>query len=144
MRKAGFLTALPVQDRLAARAGFYELTAPVGYYSAKAGREFTAQAGFQTNYVTGRKLLVVRRIVQDKMNPAAVIHDLLYDTGAVSRTMADAVFLEAMIELDVAVWRAYAAYAAVRACGWAFYRAAPASGLEQHPAGELEREPELE
>lgn len=127
--KARFLTPLPVQDRPAERAGHFSLIAPVGFYSVKTGLEHTAQAGFVTNYVTGRKLLVVRRIVQDKMNPAAVIHDLLYETGAVSRAVADAVFLEAMLVLDVARWRAYLAYVAVRACGWQFYRPAAAGGI---------------
>jgi hypothetical protein len=142
--KARFLTELPVKDRPASRAGHFSLVAPVGFYSVKSGQEHTAQIGFETNYVTGRKLLVVRRIVQPKMDPAAVIHDLLYETGAVSRALADAVFLEAMLVLGVAAWRAYAAYAAVRICGWKFYRATLAPAAEQHPAGELEQETLLE
>lgn len=123
---AAFLAGLPLDDKPAARPGYFALVSPLSFESAKAKRVFEAEAGFETNYVTGRKLLVVRRIVQDKMNPAAVIHDLLYETGAVSRALADAVFLEAMLVLGVAYWRAYAAYTAVRICGWRFYRAAPA------------------
>lgn len=121
MRGAEFVTPLPIKDRPAARPCYYVLSAPVGFYSAKIGREVTAQPGFETNYVTGRKLLIVRRIVQEKMDPAAVIHDLLYCTAEVSRADADAIFLEAMIVLGVARWRAYAAYAAVRAVGWNFF-----------------------
>lgn len=125
--RAAFLTEL--EDRPAARPGYFTLTAPLAFDSVKAGRLFEAEAGFETNYVTGRKLLVVRRIVQPKMDPAAVIHDLLYETGVVSRSLADAVFLEAMLVLGVARWRAYAAYAAVRVCGWRFYRAATDGGV---------------
>lgn len=72
------------------------------------------------------------------MNPAAVIHDQLYKTGAASRRLANAVFLEAMLVLDVAAWGAYLAYAAVRACGWKFYRAASVSKMKQYPAGEVD------
>jgi len=141
-RKAEFLTVLengPLDD-----TGFALLTAKLVYFSAKAGQQFEALPGFRTNFVTGRKLLVVRRIVQDTMNPAAVIHDQLYDTGEVSRALADEVFLEAMLVLGVAGWRAYAAYAAVRAFGWKFYRAAPAIGVEKNPVRQIERQSELE
>lgn len=80
-----------------------------------------APTGFRTNFVTGRKLLVVRRVVQDKMNPAAVIHDLAYETGCLPRELADDVFYEAMIVLGVARWRAWAAWCAVRVFGGKFY-----------------------
>ena len=106
---------------------YFDLTAPLVYDSIKAGRRIEADVGFRTNFVTGRKLLLVRRIVQDKMNRAAVIHDLLYETGEVSRSVADDVFLEAMLACEVAAWRAYAAWAAVRAVGWRFY-SRPAQG----------------
>ena len=43
-----------------------------------------------------------------------------------------------MLVLGVARWRAYLAYAAVRTCGWKFYRAAPEPGLEDRPAGKLD------
>lgn len=101
--------------------GYARLTAPLAFDSLKANRVLEAEAGFRTNFVTGKKLLFVRRIVQDKMKPAAVIHDLCYETGCVSRSVADAVFYEAMRASGVAWWRAQAAWAAVRACGWQFY-----------------------
>lgn len=101
--------------------GYATLTAPLVFYSEKAKLTIEARAGFRTNFVTGKKLLVVRRIVHDRMNGASVIHDELYGSGVVSRALADAIFLEAMIVSKVARWRAYLAYAAVRACGWQFY-----------------------
>lgn len=103
------------------RAGFYVLTAPLEYHSDLAKAVLTAPIGFETNFVTGRKLLVVRRIVQDKMNRAAVIHDLAYHTGCLPRKMADNVFYEAMRACGVATWRAVLAWAAVRALGGKFY-----------------------
>lgn len=104
------------------RAGFYILSSPLYYESDLVGVVLVAPEGFETNFVTGRKLLFVRRIVQDKMNKAAVIHDLLYSNGFVSREMADDVFYEAMIVSDVARWRAWAAWAAVRVFGGKFYQ----------------------
>lgn len=101
--------------------GFFDLTAPHGFWSARLQAEIWCDVGFRTNFVTGRKLFVVRRIVQDKMNPAATIHDLLYSNGAVSRAMADAIFRDAMLASGVATWRAYAAWAAVRSFGGQFY-----------------------
>lgn len=118
-----FVTALLYEP--AARADYFVLLAELEYFSDYAGITITAPAGFETNFVTGRKLLVVRRIVQDKMNAAAVVHDQLYGSGAVPRDVADEVFHEAMLVLGVARWRAWLAWAAVRFCGEQFYRTAP-------------------
>lgn len=117
--KSRFLTELlhtPLDDD-----GYAELTQRLMYWSVKANGVIEAETGFRTNFVTGRKLLFVRRIVQDKMNAAAVIHDKLYSCGTHSRAMADSIFYEAMRVSGVAAWRASLAYAAVRACGWQFY-----------------------
>jgi hypothetical protein len=100
---------------------YYDLTTRLGFFSERANREIWAEAGFRTNFVTGRKLFVVRKIVQDKMNPAAVVHDVLYATGALPREMADAIFRDAMLVLGVASWRAWAAWLAVRTFGGQFY-----------------------
>jgi hypothetical protein len=100
---------------------YYDLTARLGFRSDRAMCDIWAEIGFRTNFVTGRKLFIVRKIVQDKMNRAAVIHDVLYATGAVSREMADAVFRDAMLASNVARWRAWAAWAAVRTFGGQFY-----------------------
>lgn len=104
--------------------GYFDLTGELRYFSDLLGKEIVIESGFRTNFVTGRKLLVVRRIVQDKMNRAAVVHDKFYETGMVSRSMADSIFREAMLVDGVASWRAWAAWAAVRACGWQFYNQA--------------------
>lgn len=112
----------PLSYRESERAGYFILIVALLYSSDAAKITITAPAGAETNFVTGRKLLVVRRIVQDKMNPAAVIHDELYGSGMVSRAMADAVFREAMLVSGVAAWRAWAAWAAVRAFGGQFYK----------------------
>lgn len=106
----------------AKRAGFFNLVEPLVYCSDLTGTCIVVPAGFETNFVTGRKLLVVRRVVQDKMNAAAVVHDSLYGDGSVPRDVADDVFHEAMLVLGVAKWRAWAAWCAVRLFGRQFYR----------------------
>ena len=121
-----FVTKLEYKP--SSRDGFFLLTAPLVYDSDVARIRITVEICFETNFVTGRKLLLVRRIVTDKMDPAAGIHDKLYHTGLVSRALADAVFREAMLVSGVARWRAWAAWAAVRAVGWQFYKTAPMPG----------------
>jgi len=103
------------------KPGYYDLITELGFWSDRIKREIWAPIGFRTNFVTGRKLLVVRRIVQTKMDPAAVIHDKLYADGTVSREMADAIFRDAMLVSDVAAWRAWAAWLAVRTFGGRFF-----------------------
>lgn len=107
----------------AEQPGYYVLTAPLSFESERAGCIIVAMPGFVTNFVTGRKLFIVRRIVTEAMNPAAVAHDQMYDKGMVSREMADAVFRDAMLVSGVASWRAWAAWAAVRTFGGKFYGA---------------------
>lgn len=121
-----FVTAL--QSKPSARDGFFLLTAPLVYDSDAAGLRITIETDFETNFVTGRKLLFVRRIVVPEMDPGSVVHDKLYDTGMVSRALADAVFREAMLVCGVSSWRAWAAWAAVRSVGWRFYKKATGAG----------------
>lgn len=103
------------------REGFFVLVEPLVYCSDLTESCIVVASGFETNFVTGRKLLVVRRIVQDEMNAAAVIHDQLYGDGSVPREVADDIFHEAMLVLGVARWRAWAAWCAVRVFGGKFY-----------------------
>ena len=124
---SAFLTEL--KDKPSDRDGFFLLTAPLVYDSDLAGIRITVEEGFETNYVTGRKLLVVRRIVQDKMNRAAAIHDKCYE-GLLPRALADKVFYEAMLVCKVAKWRARLAYGSVRSFGWLFYKPQPPQPVE--------------
>lgn len=54
---------------------------------------------------------------------AAIVHDYLYQTGKVSRKEADEIFLKIMREQEVAAWKRYAMYGAVRLFGSNFYAA---------------------
>lgn len=71
-----------------------------------------------------------------------MVHDKLYDTGLVSRALADTVFREALLVSGVLRWRAWAAWAAVRAAGWQFYKKAPTPDiLQMASAGPDDRSP---
>ena len=62
--------------------------------------------------------------------PAALVHDVLYDSEIVPRAIADRVFRAAMKELGVSSWRRNLMYAAVRLGGWrAWQRHTPDSTL---------------
>lgn len=50
--------------------------------------------------------------------PAAVLHDYLYEYGLTSRAVADHIFYEAMLSLNVDRWRAWIMWKAVRLAGW--------------------------
>lgn len=112
----------PLAYEASPRDGYYILIKTLMYSSDAANLTITVPRGSETNFVTGRKLLIVRRIVQDKMNAAAVIHDSLYSDGMLSRQLADEVFREAMLVSGVARWRAWAAWSAVRLMGGQFYK----------------------
>lgn len=101
--------------------GKFALIVALIYGSTCAKQTFVVNEGFETDLVTGRKWLVIRRIVQSKMEPAAVVHDYLYDSKTVPRKLADEVFYEAMLVCGVAKWRAWAAWAGVRCFGSSFY-----------------------
>jgi hypothetical protein len=55
----------------------------------------------------------------------AVIHDWLYNTHAVSKPIADAIFYEALLVCQVRTSRAWAMYQAVSAFGHGGYRDGP-------------------
>lgn len=54
--------------------------------------------------------------------PAAVIHDILYETECLSRQQADRCFLDLMASLGVSWWKRRTMHAAVRLGGWWPYR----------------------
>lgn len=53
---------------------------------------------------------------------AAVLHDWLYHSGAVSRRDADRLFLRVMLELDVSFGQWFVCWVGVRIGGWAAWR----------------------
>lgn len=117
----------------------YELIEPLIYDSAVLGQTVVVPSGFLTDFAS-IPWFFHRILPKDgPYNPAAVIHDRLYARGSVTaygptitRAQADAVLNEAMEVCQVATWRRWLIYRAVRLGGqhaWNEYRAG------RHPNG---------
>ena len=122
----------------------WRLTALLAFYSAKFDRMIFVPNGFETDFASVPRVPLAYWLFAGVAQAAAVVHDSLYGAGTVPRKVADEIFLEALEACGVAAWRRWPMFWAVRAFGAGRYRAATAIGVEKDPAGELEREPELE
>jgi len=82
------------------------------------GRSITVPAGFETDFASVPRLFW--RIIPPwgRYSAAAVVHDYLYETDAVSRLEADRIFLDLMKRLGVPFWKRHLMYRAVRIGGW--------------------------
>lgn len=124
----GFQTPLDVR-RLADRQ--WRLLAPVEYISKTALTLIVVPVGFVTDFASvPRWLPHVYAALDDVGQPAAVVHDYLYQTHKiyhrrVTRPLADRVFLEALEALGVSAWRRGLMYAGVRLLGWGAYKSGP-------------------
>lgn len=83
---------------------------------------FVVPAGFETDFASVPRLFwTVIGHPAGRYAQAAVLHDWLYSTQAVSRARADALFREAMAVLGVPAWQRWTMWAGVRVGGWAAY-----------------------
>lgn len=108
----------------------WRLVEPFVFHSAGQGI-VRVPPGFLTDLIS---LPAVGRLVfrpDGPELPAAIVHDFLYDAAAsagtwsrLTRSAADAVFLEAMRHLGVAGWRRWVMFAAVRLGGRRAWRRA--------------------
>lgn len=123
----------------------WRLTALLVFVSARYQTTIIVPEGAVTDFASVPRIPLAYWLFAGVGQAAAVVHDWMYrvDTN-VPRDVADNIFLEAMEACGVSAWRRLPMYWTVRAFGGSRYRAAPAPGLEQHPAGEVEREPEFE
>ncbi len=84
------------------------------------------EKGFETDFASVPKCLHWLLGAIEDYGKAAVIHDKLYKTQPCSRVVADAVFMEAMMDLGVAGWKRWTMYLALRMFGrvvWNEHRA---------------------
>lgn len=140
--KAAFHSKLSVEQLDAER---WRLIAMLAFSSSKFDSMIIVPAGTVTDFASVPRLPLAYWLFAGVGQAAAVVHDWLYRSDTtVARQVADEIFLEAMEACGVSAWRRLPMYWAVRAFGSGRYRAASLPGVEQHPAGELEREPELE
>jgi len=114
---AKFLTEL---DARCKDDGTWILVCPLAYQSDIIGR-VVAPAGFQTDFASVPRVPVAYSLFGNRAHRESVLHDYLYRIDAVpsfiSRSQADAVFLEAMTERKKGFFVRYAMWLGVRTGG---------------------------
>lgn len=86
-------------------------------YKTNAGDTILVPAGFVTDFASVPKFMFWRRNT-GSYGKAAVIHDSLYQFNGVTRSRADAIFLEAMTNSGVGWFTRHSFYLGVRLGGW--------------------------
>jgi hypothetical protein len=120
-----FLSTLEVEllnDATNAGRGTWQLLIPLVYQSDVAAHVFTVPAGFKTDFASVPRVPIAFLLTADSAHEAATLHDYLYSTHCVTRSLADAVLREAAIASGVPAWRAALMWAGVRVFGGAFWR----------------------
>lgn len=117
------LAAYNLNPNYAGGRGLWVLTEPLSYESDVAERTITVPAGFQTDFASVLRLPIIYLLFGDKAHAAATVHDYLYNTGLVSRKMADDVFSEAMeVSTNLSAIERFLMWSAVRVFGASHYK----------------------
>lgn len=119
-----FLTDLDVRlvsESKNGGSGSWMLVAPLLYNSDAANAVIRVPSAFVTDFASVPRVPVVFDLMGDIAHSAAVLHDYLYSTGEVPRSVADKVFREAAIVSGVSKWKAWAMWVAVRVFGASRY-----------------------
>lgn len=124
---SAFLTELQVKPATGKDDGQWQLLADLVYQSDVAEMTFTVPAGFITNFASVPRIPIVYELAGDTASDAATVHDYLYSTHVVPRSVADAVLREASGVTDVPDWRRQLMWAGVRAFGWLYWGGAATS-----------------
>jgi hypothetical protein len=88
--------------------------------------------GFVTNFASVPRIPVVYELCGNTSSKAATLHDWLYSGHAVSRDVADRVFLEAAKATSVPLLRRVAMYWGVRIFGASHYDTAATDNTPAH------------
>ena len=91
-------------------------------YEVREGETIIVPSGFKTDFASVPRPFWWIIPQWGKYGSAAVVHDLLYQTGIRKRKEADTIFLQAMKESNVGWLTRYIMYWAVRAFGYFAYR----------------------
>lgn len=96
----------------------WRVSEALNFYDENFKKNYVVPAGSITDLASG---------ILPAASAAAIVHDHLYDDGerlrqVKDRSEADLVFLDAMLDTGVPLWRAWSYYFAVRAWGWRFYK----------------------
>lgn len=106
-----------IEDTSRDGRGTWQLLAPLVYVSRVADRVFTIPEGFVTDLASVPRIPLAFWLTGGIGHAAAVVHDWLYTSHAVPRTVADAVFREALTVLGVPSWRTWLMWTGVRVGG---------------------------
>lgn len=112
--KAEFLTPLIVVE---INDGSWQLTRPFMYDSIVYGSRIIVPRGFVTDFASVPRVPFAYWLTGDTAHKASVIHDFLYRTKPCARSVADAVFLEAMGADGQPLWRRKLMWLGVRLFG---------------------------
>lgn len=127
-----FLTTLRVmrvEDNSHDGRGTWELLNIFAYKSDVADTTFVVPKGFITDFASVPRVPVAFWLTGETAQKPAVIHDWLYTSHEVARSVADAVFREACLLTGMPAWRAWMMWLGVRAGGKAWDE----SGQRQTP-----------
>ena len=97
---------------------WWRVAAEFRYDSAVARCRLIIPEGFVTDLASVPRLPLAFLLTGDTARKAGLVHDFCYAVHLPgNRALADAVFREAMAAEGVPLWRRWAMYGAVRACG---------------------------
>lgn len=94
----------------------WKLEHPLVYQSDIAGN-ISVPEGFETDFASVPRIPIAYTLAGDTAHAAAVVHDYLYGDKSVKRSLADAVFEEAMNVSGISWWRRKLMWLAVRTFG---------------------------
>jgi hypothetical protein len=114
---SAFLTKLCMENADDQDDGEWQLALPLRYRSDVAERIIEVPAGFKTDLASVPRWPVIYWLIGSTSTEAAVVHDYLYSTHIVKRSIADAVLREASAVTGVPAWRRFLMWAAVRCFG---------------------------
>ncbi|MCQ4271089.1 DUF1353 domain-containing protein [Pseudomonas kuykendallii] len=107
---------LPLKVELQSDRKRWRLLAPFSYLDSEHGR-VDVPAGFETDFASVPRLPLTYALLGAYGHAAAVLHDYLYTSGALSRSKADRVFRNALRSSGIARWRAWLMWSGVRVGG---------------------------
>lgn len=124
---SAFLTSLEVENATGQDDGKWRLTAPLVYQSDVAGMTFTVPAGTISDFASVPRLPLAYMLFGDRASEASVVHDFLYTSHLVPRSVADAVLREASAVTGVSWFARQSMWLGVRLFGWLHWKPKPAA-----------------
>ncbi|MFM0488042.1 DUF1353 domain-containing protein [Paraburkholderia graminis] len=122
---SAFLTALQVENATGLDDGKWRLTAPLVYRSDVAKMTITAPAGMVTDFASVPRAPLAYMLFGDRASEASVIHDFLYGSHLVPRSVADAVLREASAVTGVSWFARNSMWLGVRLFGGSHWTPKP-------------------